>query len=139
VVFDKIYNIFKLLKLFQNTLSRDLIMKKSLITSLALMLFTCEAFAIGSIAFNETNGKSGISWNASSIQEAQRLALQSCGYGKCKILTDFQKTCAALAVSPDYGWGWSKGSSLSNVQISALDECRRPGNDNCTVVLSKCE
>jgi hypothetical protein len=114
-------------------------MKKNLITYLALMFFTCEAFAIGSIAFNPKNGKSGMSWNAKSIEEAQNLALQSCGYGSCKILMDYQKTCAALAANPGYGYGWSKGGNLNTVKIDALNECRQAGNDNCSVVISHCE
>ena len=81
-----------------------------------------------------------MSWNASSIEQAENLALQYCGFGSCKIVTDFQKTCAALAASSNYGYGWGKGSNLSTVKIEALDQCRKyPSNENCTIVISQCD
>jgi len=115
----------------------SLLMQWALISLMALI--SGNTFAIGAIAIDQNSLKSGISWNASSKQEANRLAMSSCKTAQCEIVTNFENQCAAVAMGTNGSYGYMLSATVSQAKKIALDTCKKYDGINCSIVLSQCD
>jgi len=104
-----------------------------------MTLISGNTFAIGAIAIDQTSLKSGISWNASTKQEANRLAMSSCKTAQCEIVTNFENQCAAVAMGTNGSYGYMLSATISQARKVALETCKKYEGINCSIVLSQCD
>ncbi len=76
------------------------------------------ALNFGAIAV-ASNGASGRSWDYPSRAAAERAALNSCGWGSCKVLASFANGCGAVAENRTTYRGYS-AATLGAAQNGAL-------------------
>ena len=94
----------------------------------------------GSIVFSPNIGAGygwGFSWGYGSRHDARDRAVRECrnkGGEGCAEVGWFSEECGALAVSPEGGYGSTKGAAESK----ALSACRSAGNSSCRVPASRC-
>jgi len=103
------------------------------------LLFSSPSFSIGSIVFDQEALKGGISWNASSISEADRIALGYCKASNCKVLTNFADQCIALAAGTNGAYGYKKSISLTEAKKVAIETCKKYEGVECSIFLSHCD
>jgi|GEM_PF-5919089 len=84
------------------------------------------------------NDLSWASGQGYSLEEASRIAAESCGAG-CRRAGWSPNACVALAIRNDSGtcWGSMWGNSLDEARRKALDICQGHGC-SCTVIFSEC-
>jgi hypothetical protein len=89
-----------------------------------LVLASVPAFAdnFGAIAFSQSSGAHGWSYDFGSRWAAEDAALRQCG-GDCSVVVWFRNACGALAVGGGnaYGTGWS--ASRHEAEAIALSNC----------------
>ena len=93
----------------------------------------------GSIAFSPSTGANGYSHNYDTKPTAQSWAMYYCGQNAsdCRIVTNFQNACGALARGSNGGWGANWGTTRANAEANAINACR--GNDRgCRVTRWVC-
>ena len=116
----------------------------TMIAALALML-TAAAPALaaaGAIAYDESNGKYGFSWNKPTQQEANDSAKKDCGSEKCKLIPVPGRKCGALATSSDpkesSAWGASVRESKAEAELAAMQNCQKRTSGQCKIRGSEC-
>jgi Domain of unknown function (DUF4189) len=90
----------------------------------------------GAIAFSQSSGNWGYSFDFASRGGAERDALNRCGDG-CQIVLWFRNACGALASGDDnsYGTGWA--SSRGEAERIAMSGCRE-NSSKCSVTAWVC-
>jgi hypothetical protein len=94
----------------------------------------------GAIAYAESNGAYGYSYDYHNAGDAGQRALSDCaseGDG-CKVVLTFSETCAALAAGDNNLFAASVGDGAGNAQNYALTACSRKGGRNCAIKVSTC-
>jgi hypothetical protein len=91
----------------------------------------------GAIAFSESTGQTGYSYDYGSRSDAEQAALDNCGKNDCEIKSWFENSCGALAQGDDgsLGYSWAAGSR-SQAESRALSEC---GGSGCKVLAWACD
>ena len=84
------------------------------------------------------NDLSWASGQGDSLEEASKIAADSCGSG-CRRAGHSRNACVALAIRNDSGtcWGCSWGNSPDEAKRKALDICKGHGC-SCGVIFSEC-
>jgi hypothetical protein len=88
----------------------------------------------GAIAYDDTDGHWGLSYNYATRGEAERVAIQECGVRSCKVAIWFKNSCGAVAQSATY-WGVGEGNSRREAERESLSAC---GQRSCEVVAWAC-
>jgi hypothetical protein len=90
----------------------------------------------GAIAFSDSTGKTGYSYNYQSRSDAEQAALNNCAKNDCEIKTWFENSCGALAQGDDgsLGYSWAAGSR-SAAESRAFSECDGSG---CKILAWAC-
>jgi hypothetical protein len=116
----------------------------TMMAALALML-TAAAPALaaaGAIAYDESNGKYGFSWNKPTQQEANAAAKKDCGSDKCKLIPVPGGKCGALATSSDpkesSAWGASVREGKPEAELAAMQNCQKRTSGQCKIRGSEC-
>lgn len=91
----------------------------------------------GAIAYSESSGRWGTSYNYKSRAEAEQAALNRCREADCAVKIWFRNACGALAVGKGNCMGWAWARNRSEAERKALDWCRRNGED-CSVTCWAC-
>jgi hypothetical protein len=76
----------------------------------------------GAIAFSNSSGAIGYSYDHSSGNDAQQSALRECGYG-CKVVMGFTNACGALAVGTGRGYGTGWAETRQGAESTAMSYC----------------
>jgi hypothetical protein len=103
------------------------------------LIFSPPSFSMGSIVLDDEALKAGISWNASSKSEADRIALSYCKASNCKVLTNYENQCVALAVGTNGSWGHHLNKSLSEFKRVAIATCKKYEGVECSSIVSQCD
>lgn len=116
----------------------------------AVTIFCCVALALlilpqlvvaqsyGAIAYSQSTGNWGSSYNFGSSESAIREAEQRCGQPDCVWKVWFQNSCGALAKASNGALGWSYCyDSLECAKARALAECEKRGDD-CNILCWSC-
>lgn len=90
----------------------------------------------GAIAFSNSSGAIGYSYDHGSGYEAQERALQECGYG-CKVVIGFTNACGALAVGAGRGYGTGWAGNRQAAENTAINYCNSR-TTGCDVVRWVC-
>lgn len=113
-----------------------------IISPIALVLaMPAQADNYGAIAYSQSTGISGSSYDYSSPSGAEARALRECestsSSGDCNIVISVQNACAALATTPNgaYGSGWGTESFIA--EHHAMVTCNQYGQ-NCTILQWVC-
>jgi hypothetical protein len=113
--------------------------------ALFVLCFIMLAFGIaraednyGAIAYSESSGNWGSSYDYGSRQQAENAALNRCGSDDCEVKAWFKNSCGALAAGDDgaLGWSWA-ADSREEAESRALSECRAKGS-NCRILCWAC-
>jgi hypothetical protein len=78
----------------------------------------------GAIAYSLSTGLAGWSWRASSVAEAERLALSYCQMHDATVVGWGQNCCLCLAAGPGRGYGWAWHADATTAMNNALARCR---------------
>jgi serine/threonine-protein kinase len=119
---------------------------KSLLSFLVLSLATFVSLACastnaaaqnyGAIAFSQSSGAVGFSYNFRRRDIAEERALEECG-GGCRVVTWFRNACGALATGNGNGYGSGWASSRGSAERIALNKCAA-NTRNCRVIRWAC-
>jgi len=113
---------------------------KFAVIAIGFSFITTPALAgFGAIAFSQDSGAYGSSWNYQTRWEAEQRAMKECsmhGYG-CKVVMWTRNACAALATSPDDGYGSSWAETKYMAENKALNTCYKY-NKSCSILTSFC-
>jgi len=92
----------------------------------------------GAIAYSESTGKWGYSYDYGCRRQAENAALHRCKSGACEIKVWFKNACGALAKGSGGALGWSWATSgRREAESVALSECRTRGS-NCRIICWAC-
>jgi hypothetical protein len=122
-------------------------MRRILWTAIALLAFAytllpaIPAFAgYGAIAWDQSTGKYGQSWNQPTKKGAEEAALGECGASGCQIVARIEpRMCGALATTQDgknAGAAWRKDRETA--RLAALKSCARNKAGECIVRSTDC-
>jgi hypothetical protein len=91
----------------------------------------------GSIVYDSSDNKWGISWNHLSRRAAVADARSNCGASKCPIELSFYGTrCGAFAFS-EKSWSLVQRDTVEKAKDAALDECGKTGK-SCRIIGAAC-
>jgi hypothetical protein len=91
----------------------------------------------GAIAYSDSTGRSGTSYNYPSVGAAERRALDGCGEVDCKTVLTIANACGALAIADNGSWGTGLAQSRDQAERYALHHCRSRGG-GCTIKCWAC-
>jgi hypothetical protein len=91
----------------------------------------------GAIAYSESSGSWGTSYDYGSRADAEQSALSRCARGDCQVRIWFRNACGALAVGKGNCMGWAWASDKAEAQRKALKNCRQYGT-GCSVKCWAC-
>jgi serine/threonine-protein kinase len=106
----------------------------------AALLAGTPAFAgYAAIAWDQETGKRGWSWNQSTQQRADEMALSECGASGCKVVTRIGPArCGALATSEDGKLAGAAGRKTRDAaRLAALKDCPKKSGE-CIVRVTDC-
>ncbi|MCJ8311178.1 MAG: DUF4189 domain-containing protein [Hyphomicrobiales bacterium] len=108
------------------------------LASMTLFVTPAEANNYGAIAYSQSTGASGRSWDYRSRAAAERAALNNCyrHAGDCRVIW-FRNACGAVAVGNGGGWGSAWGNTRRQAQNAAIRSCRRY-TSGCRVRVWQC-
>ena len=96
----------------------------------------------GAVAYDETSGKYGASWNKPTPAEANEQALKECASEHCRVYPVEPRGCGALALSTkdkDKAWGGADRETLPKARSDAIAHCQTHTTAGaCTVRVSGC-
>ena len=96
------------------------------------------AHKFGAIAYSDSTGDWGSSYNYDSREEAIEEALRRCGRSDCVYKVWFRNSCGVIAKASNGALGWSYGSkSLLEAKFWALEECAKRG-EGCKILCWSC-
>jgi serine/threonine-protein kinase len=95
--------------------------------------------AWGAIAYSQSTGAAGWSYDAVNEVDAEIRALNNCGKyaSDCETAVTFRNGCGALAVGSNGGWGADWGADRYAAQSDALDRCE-DHDSGCRVTRWQC-
>jgi hypothetical protein len=94
------------------------------------------AFAIGAC------GAYGYGFDFRKSTDARAAAIRKCVGSACKIVGDFRRGCAAMAVDakqPCGSFGWAISSHLGEAENASLRRCYEFGGKDCVVRAFACD
>jgi hypothetical protein len=93
----------------------------------------------GAIAWDQETGKRGWSWNQSTQQRADEMALSECGASGCKVVTRIGPArCGALATTEDGKLAGAAGRKTRDAaRLAALKDCPKKSGE-CIVRVTDC-
>ena len=108
-----------------------------------LLLFATAAPAragFGAVAYDQTSGKYGASWNEATQAKAFEHALKECSSADCRVYPVEPKGCGALAMSDkDKAWGGADRDKLDDAKREAMAHCQSHTTEGkCVVRVSGC-
>ena len=108
------------------------------LASMTLFVTPAEANNYGAIAYSQSTGASGRSWDYRSRAAAERAALNNCyrHAGDCRVIW-FRNACGAVAVGNGGGWGSAWANTRRQAQNAAIRSCRRY-TSGCQVRVWQC-
>lgn len=119
---------------------KRIVLSAAPIVGALLWSFPALADNYGAIAYSQSSGAVGWSYDYPSRKAAEGTALGNCqGHGGgCSVAFWFSNNCGALAASADrsIGWGWADNRFAA--QARALDECRKHGRAGCQIRAWSC-
>lgn len=89
----------------------------------AILVWTCSTSGWGAIAFSQSTGASGYSYNYSTRALAESAAIGFCARSDCSSVAWFQNAGGALARAPTGQWGTGTGTSADVAEALALASC----------------
>ena len=94
----------------------------------------------GAVAYDQTTGKYGASWNRSTPAEANEQALRECASPQCRVHPVEPQGCGALALSDkDKAWGGADRDTIDDAQRDAVLHCQTHAQAGaCSVRVSGC-
>jgi hypothetical protein len=114
----------------------------------AAIMFTlvaAPAFAgFGAVAYDQSSGRYGASWNEPTQSEAYELALKQCASPDCRVHPVEPKGCGALALSDKDKdghtyWGGADRETLAKAKHDAIAHCQTHTTaSTCTVRIFGC-
>jgi len=108
----------------------------------ALMVVTfATAQAAGALAIGAC-GAYGQAYDFPDPNAATERALSECKGQACRVVTTFQRACAAYAVdgtNPCGAHGWARGPRLGRAQNEALRSCYKDGGRDCVIRTFICD
>ena len=95
--------------------------------------------AYGAIAFSQSTGAHGYSYDYGSRAAAEQAAMAGCRKhgGGCKVVTWVKNGCTALAVGSRRGYGTAWAANQNVAQRAAVANCARH-DGNCSVLRWVC-
>ena len=116
------------------------------VLSLILILFGCEAFAKGAIAYSMNPDGTWFvfaEWNQPTSTQAQDAAIQGCkgkGGTVCKIIKSLDNGCASVAITNEGKFALGQSDSQTKAQDKSVAAClvADPGG-SCVVRKSFCD
>ena len=91
---------------------------------------------LGMLALDKSTGAAGISWNKSTINLAEKGALEQCG-SSCTMALGFGEGMCAAYASGDDGWGYAMGDTSLIAESAAIASCSK-STTGCVLKLSQC-
>ena len=93
----------------------------------------------GAIAYSQSTGSYGFSYDHPTRARAENGALSEClaRANDCTVALWFRNACGALAIGAGGGWGTGWGSNRGLAESAAIQTCRRFTN-SCSVVRWVC-
>jgi Domain of unknown function (DUF4189)/CARDB len=90
----------------------------------------------GSIAYSDTTGWYGYSYDYPTQAEAINSAVEACGAGDCRAVVWFANSCGSFAIGNGVH-GYARGDTRWVAEERALAECRRRGG-GCRIIAGAC-
>lgn len=92
----------------------------------------------GAIAYSESTGRFGSSWQNSNRADAEELAISACNRPDCRSVVWFRNGCGALARARNGAvvYAWS-GGSLADAKRRASNRCTAQWG-SCKLICSVC-
>ena len=94
----------------------------------------------GAVAYDDSTGRYGLSWNQESTSKADQLALKGCASEACKVV--FRTTarqCGALATAENgKTWGGATRAERAAAERAALDNCEKRTSGTCRLRSVQC-
>jgi hypothetical protein len=94
------------------------------------------AFAVGAC------GAYGYGFDFRNPTDARAAAMRKCTASACKIVGDFRRGCAAMAIDakrPCGSFGWAIASHLGKAENASLRRCYEFGGKDCVVRAFACD
>ncbi len=94
----------------------------------------------GAVAYDQSTGKYGASWDEPTPARANELALRRCDSAGCQVHPVEPAGCGALALSDkDKAWGGADRQTLNAAKRDAVVHCQtHTQSGTCTVRVSGC-
>jgi hypothetical protein len=111
--------------------------------AIAMLAGAASAFAsFGAIAYDQTTGRYGFSWNEATQDRASELARKDCGSDKCRLIPVPPAKCGALATTDNpkesNAWGASVRDDKAAAELGAMQTCQKNTAGQCKVRGSEC-
>ena len=90
----------------------------------------------GAIAFSQTSGRVGYSYDYAASDDAARSAVNSCGQD-CSVVLWFGNACGALAVGSGRGYGSGWAGNQADAENIAMNNCSA-NTSNCQIAQWVC-
>ncbi|MGO9060001.1 MAG: DUF4189 domain-containing protein [Candidatus Binataceae bacterium] len=89
----------------------------------------------GAIAYSESSGAYGFSYDYHNAEDANQRALSDCNKEEdgCKVVISFSENCAALAAGDNHRFGVTLGDGSEAARANALTACRQNGGKHCEI------
>ena len=107
----------------------------------AAPLLAPPAFAgFGTLAYDETAMKYGLSSNEESQSKADDVAMKECASDKCKIVfRTAARECGAVAMAGSgNGWGAGKHAQKATAELAAMTNCQKHTTGQCKIRAAQC-
>lgn len=95
------------------------------VAMLALTAATPAFARFGAVAYDQSNGKYGASFDQPSQAQAFERALRQCGSAGCRVHAVEPKGCGALAIGADNAWGGADRVTLAAAEHDAVTLCQK--------------
>jgi hypothetical protein len=96
----------------------------------------------GAIAYDQSTGRYGFSWNEATPQRAAELAKKDCASPNCRLFPVNPRQCAALATAENQkesnAWGVSLRPDKGDAEARAIADCQKHTQGQCKVRGSEC-
>jgi hypothetical protein len=119
-----------------NSVPSFLVLSLATFISLACTSTDAAAQYYGAIAFSQSSGAVGFSYNFRRRDIAEERALEECG-GGCRVVTWFRNACGALATGNGNGYGTGWATNRGTAERIALNKCGENAR-SCRVIRWAC-
>lgn len=111
--------------------------------AIATLVGAAPAFAdFGAIAYDQTTGRYGFSWNQPTQDRANALARKDCGSDSCRLIPVPPAKCGALATTDNpkesNAWAAAIRDQKSAAELGAMQDCQKRTAGQCKVRGSEC-